>query len=215
MILPSQFAPEQINDFIGPARAVAVRMMRFISRSRETGDPIAFLLTGQPGVAKTALARFSGLQLGVHKSMLEPMNGTQLTIDRVDEIATRIHYRPMWGDFHFIFVDELEFVGAISKARLLTVLNKLPKWTAFVATANRGTDDLAQRNHSRFNVFELESPQPHEIIDFLARKFDIPRGIAEGAIKCATRQVGLFQSIDVRQVLKDCDEVVLMKREAA
>ena len=152
--------------------------------------------------------------MGLNGCLLEPLNGTQLTIERVEEIAARLHYRPMFGEYHFIWIDEFEFVGNAAKARLLTLMNQLPKWTAFVATCNRGTDDLAQRNHSRFNAFELTSPEPREIRDFLAKKFAIPSDLADAAIKCATKQVGLFATIDVRQVLHDVDEIVLM-REAA
>lgn len=214
MLLPSQFIPQTADDFVGPAAKMARRMMRFIHHSKQTGDAIAFLLTGQPGIGKTALARFTGIQLGLAGALLEPLNGTQLTIERVDEIADRLHYRAMFGNWHFIFVDEFEFVTTQAKARLLTVLNQLPKWSAFVATCNRGVDDLAQRNHSRFNAFELASPEPHEIQEFLRRKFAIPADLAAAAIQSATKQVDLFTTIDMRQVLKDCDEVILM-REAA
>jgi Holliday junction resolvasome RuvABC ATP-dependent DNA helicase subunit len=214
MLLPSKFIPQTAADFVGPAGNVARRMMRFIHHSKQTGDALAFLLTGHPGIGKTALARFAGHQLGVEGALLEPMNGTQLTVERVEEIATRLHYRPMFGDWHFIFVDEFEFVTNAAKARLLTVLNVLPRWSAFVATCNRGTDDLAQRNHSRFNAFELTCPEPQEIRDFLFQKFGIPAELADAAIKCATRQVDLFTTIDMRQVLKDCDEVILMRQAA-
>jgi replication-associated recombination protein RarA len=214
MLLPSKFIPQAADDFVGPAAKVASRMMRFIQHSKQAGDPITFLLIGPPGIGKTALARFAGQQLGLTGCLLEPLNGTQLSIERVEEIALRLHYRPMFGHWHFIFVDEFEFVSAAAKARLLTLLNALPKWTAFVATCNRGIDDLAQRNHSRFNAFELTSPEPHEIRDFLAKKFGIPADVADAAIKCATKRVDLFETIDMRQVLKDSDEVILM-REAA
>ncbi len=214
MLLPSKYIPMTPDDFVGPAANVARRMMRFINHSKQTGESLAFILTGQPGIGKTALARFTGQQLGLTGCLLEALNGTQLTIERVEEISSRLHYRAMFGDWHFIFVDEFEGVTAAAKMRLLTVLNQLPKWSAFVTTCNRGTDDLAQRNHSRFNAFELTSPEPHEIRDFLWNKFQIPADLANAAIKCATRQVDLFTTIDMRQVLKDCDEVILM-REAA
>jgi replication-associated recombination protein RarA len=214
MLLPSKFVPQAATDFVGPAAKVAQRMLRFIHHSKQTGDPIAFLLTGQPGIGKTALARFVGQQLGVTGCLLEPLNGTQLTIERVEEIAARLHYRPLFGDWHFIFIDEFEYVTNLAKARLLTVLNQLPKWTAIVATCNRGVDELAQRNQSRFNAFELTSPEPHEIREFLRAKFGIAADMADAAIRCATRQVDLFTTIDMRQVLKDCDELILM-REAA
>lgn len=216
MLPPSKYIPMTPDDFVGPAANVARRMMRFIQHSKETGDALTFLLTGFPGIGKTALARFTGQQLGLTGCLLEPLNGTQLSIERVEEIATRLHYRPMFGDWHFIFVDEFEGVSTAAKMRLLTVLNQLPKWTAFVATCNRGTDELAQRNHSRFNAFELTSPEPQEIADFLLRKFQIPADLAEAAIKCATKQAdgGLFNTIDMRQVLKDCDELVLMQQAA-
>ena len=219
MLLPSHFTPAAPDDFIGPAAAVARRMLRFIQHSQETGDPLAFLLTGQPGIGKTALARWAGQQIlgpACPAGLLEPLNGTQLTAERVEEIAERLHYRAMFGDWHFIFVDEFEFVTNGAKARLLTVLNRLPKWSAFIATCNRGTDELAQRNHSRFNAFELTSPEPRDIRAFLAARFGIPADLADAAIKCATRPAGsgLFDTIDVRQVLKDCDEIVLMRAAA-
>jgi replication-associated recombination protein RarA len=214
MLLPSKFIPAVADDFVGPARNVACRMMRFIHHSKQTGDSIAFLLSGQPGIGKTALGRFTGQQLGVTGCFLEPLNGTQLTIERVEEIATRLHYRSMFGEWHFVFVDEFEGVSAAAKMRLLTLLNQLPKWCAFVVTCNKGTDELAQRNHSRFNAFELTSPEPHEIREFLGRKFGIAADLADAAIKCATRQVDLFTTIDMRQVLKDCDELILMRNAA-
>lgn len=204
------------DDFVGPAANVARRMVRFIHHSKQTGDPISFLLTGPPGIGKTSLGQWTGQQLGIPATLLEPLNGTQLTIERVEEISANLHYRPMFGQWHWIFVDEFEGVSAAAKMRLLTVLNKLPKWTAFVATCNKGIDDLAQRNHSRFNGFELSSPEAHEIRDFLGRKFGIPADLADRAIACATKPLdnGLFTTIDFRQVLKDCDELILM-REAA
>jgi replication-associated recombination protein RarA len=211
MLLPSQFIPQTAADFVGPAGVVAARMSRFIHHSRQTGDPISFLLTEPPGVGKTELARWCGCQLGVKGCFLEPLNGTQLTIDRVEEISARLHYRNMFADWHFIFVDEFEGVPAAAKMRLLTVLNRPPKYSAFVATANRSVDELAQRNSSRFNAFELTSPEPHEIRAFLSDKFQIAAGVADAVIKCATKQVDLFTTIDFRQVLKDCDELILMR----
>jgi replication-associated recombination protein RarA len=214
MLLPSKFIPTSVTDFVGPASAVATRMMRFIHHSKQTGDSLAFLLTGQPGIGKTSLGRFAGMQLGITGCFLDPLNGTQLTVERVDEIANRLHYRSMFSDWHFIFVDEFDYVPATAKVRLLTILNELPKWCAFVATCNRGTDELAQRNHSRFNAFELTSPNADELREFLSCRFGIPPEMADGAIKCATKKVDLFETIDVRQVLKDCDEIVLMRSAA-
>jgi replication-associated recombination protein RarA len=217
MLLPSKFIPQQPDDFIGPAAQAATRMMRFIHYSKkiEPGTPLTFILTGEPGIGKSALARFVGLQLDVPPFLLDPpINGTELSIERVEEIASRVHYRSMFGPWHFIFIDEFEGVGSAAKLRLLTLLNRLPKWCAFVVTCNRGVDELAQRNHSRFNAFELTAPQPDEIRDFLWKKFEIPANLADGAIRCASKQVGLFTTIDVRQVLKDCDDVILMRLEA-
>ena len=37
-------------------------MMRFIHHSKQTGDPLAFLLTGPPGVGKTELSRWAVVQ---------------------------------------------------------------------------------------------------------------------------------------------------------
>src|SRR5437868_8753347 len=96
-LLPSLYAPKIQEDFIGPAAKVAGLLQRAV-RDALAADraPLKILLNGDPGIGKSALAKYlMGLLECDPKWSVNKYNGTQVKIETVEDISKDLHYRDM------------------------------------------------------------------------------------------------------------------------
>jgi hypothetical protein len=87
--LPSLYTPESPEDFVGPAAKVATMLKRIVQDAIEADKaPIKVLFNGEPGIGKSALAKYLAHLLGSDpKWSTKKYNGTMVKIEKVEEIV--------------------------------------------------------------------------------------------------------------------------------
>lgn len=193
--LSRDFLPQCAEDLIGDARDTALMLEKAVRLSRANDNaPLAFLFAGEPGLGKSALAAYFQYLLGVDKWSLTKLNGTEVKIEKVPELANSIHYKTLFGEWRLIRIEEADNIPQVAQVRFLTLLDELPNATAVVCTSNCKLNEFEKRFQSRFQVIEVGPPSAHDIQKFLSRFVDhndIVMRIAE------------FACGNVRQALKD------------
>lgn len=166
---PLSFKPARASDFIGPAHDMALVLNRIVARSTPNGEPVKILLQGDPGIGKSALVDYLLPQLGADQWSITKLNGTQLTIDRLEDWARSLCYRELSGGYKVLRIEELDKASHAAQVRMLTVLDDLPAHCAIIGTSNKQVKDMEPRFQSRFQTFALKGPDQGELAEFLAR----------------------------------------------
>jgi DNA polymerase III delta prime subunit len=192
------YVPLVPDDFIGDAAKVALELERVVRDACECGNaPIKVMFNGEPGIGKSALAKYLLKLLGCDpKWSTKKYNGTQVKIETVEEIANDLHYRDMFGNYRLIWIEEADVIPAMAQVRFLTLLDDLPNGCAVVCTSNCKLDEFKKRFQTRFKIYEVDPPKPHEV-EILLRKFITdPLSIAH---------IATFACGNVRQALLDAE----------
>ena len=126
-MMPSSYKPLKPEDFIGCARRAAESLDSLLNAIRPTGEPAKVLILGRPGIGKSALADYFMRQLGCDRWHTTLLNGTQLKIEAVEEIASSVRYKELFGSYRVLRVEEVDKVPVVAQVRLLTLLDELPK----------------------------------------------------------------------------------------
>src|SRR6266536_2952420 len=162
-MLPSSFKPKSADEFIGCARQVASRLEALLAASIGDGAPLKILLLGQPGIGKSVLGDHLMRLLRCDRWHTTVLNGTQVKIEVVEELARALHYKELFGTYRLIRIEEVDKVPVVAQVRLLTLLDDLPPYSAVLCTSNCKLEDLENRFQSRFVTFQVAPPAPNEI----------------------------------------------------
>lgn len=169
---PIEYKPASPEEFIGPAKEMALILERIARRSVRSGGPVQLIVRGDPGIGKSALLDGFLGQIGVTKWSLTKLNGTQLKVETIDDWARGLCYRELGGGYKALWIEEVDKVNAFVQVRMLTVLDDLPDHVAVVATSNKELKDFDPRFQSRFQVFSLKPPEADDI-KWLLKKFGL------------------------------------------
>jgi len=197
-MLPSSFKPQSVDEFIGCARQVAHRIETLTAASMVDGAPLKILLLGQPGIGKSALGDYLMRWLHCDRWHTTVLNGTQVKIEVVEDLARTLHYKELFGTYRLIRIEEVDKVPVVAQVRFLTLLDELPAYSAVLCTSNCKLEDLEDRFQSRFVTFQVAPPAPSEIESLLRR---VAPAVPVGTIK----QIATFACGNVRQALLDAD----------
>lgn len=202
-----QFVADSPLDFVGDevashgsgARAIATHISRIVQQAKAADNSgIKLLLNGPPGIGKTALALYLQHLLDCGKWSTNKLNGTQLKIEMIEELAASLHFRSLYGDWRLIHIDEADVIPKVAQVRFLSVLDDIPDGVAVVCTSNCKLKDFEQRFQSRFQVFEVIPPHASEI-EALLCDYIAPAN---------ARQIATFACGNVRQALLDAKGVL-------
>jgi DNA polymerase III delta prime subunit len=204
MTTPSKFIPAAASDFVGHGdfgAATAARSLEaLVAQSRQNKNAsMAILFNGRPGIGKSALSRwFLYDVLGCSKFSITRLNGTQVNLDRVEDIAAGLPYRDLYADYKAVWFEECDLMTKAAQGGMLTLLDDLNETpgNVILCTSNCALKDFEPRFSSRFTVFELQPPSSDEIETLLRRWLT-----TEGAIK----QIAQFACGNVRTAIKDAD----------
>lgn len=131
---------------IGPAGKLA----DLFARTLGDASTVKLLLTGQPGVGKTALANAVSATLTGNPWAVESVNGRKCSLHVVAEwqrlVATSCMFGTGWRAF---VVNEVDTCPADAQDLLLTFLDEMPANCALIATSNLELDKLTPRFISR------------------------------------------------------------------
>ena len=169
---PTSYKPRKPEEFIGPAKDLAVVLERIAKRAGRSGEAIKILIRGEPGIGKSALAEGFVEGLGANKWTVTKLNGTQLKVETIDDWAGRLCFRELYGNYRVLWIEEVDKVNAFVQARMLSLLDDLPDHVAVVCTSNKEVKDFEPRFQSRFQVFCLKPPAAEEI-KWLLKKFGL------------------------------------------
>lgn len=202
--IPSKFVPQTPADFVGSgdygAATVARTLTALVAQMKAAGsDSRAFLLNGAPGIGKSALARWLIHDLlGCQKWSVTRLNGTQVNLERVEELAAALPYRDLYTDYKAIWFEECDKMSLPAQVRLLTLLDDLEttKGVVMVCTSNCKLNEFEPRFCSRFVQFELQPPSSDEVATLLRRWLRSEQAIRWLAVNSAG---------NVRLALKDAD----------
>ena len=162
-------------------------------------SPLKLLFNGEPGVGRSALAAYTQQLLQCDKWSTTRLNGTQVKIEKVEELVAQLQGTSLFSTYRLVWIDEADKIPPIAQVRFLTMMDEMPNASAMICTSNCKVSEFEARFQTRFQVFELEGPQPHEIESLLRRYVPDDPNI---------RSIASFALGNVRQALLDTQGLV-------
>ena len=154
--------------------------------------PHAFLITADPGMGKTSLARAVATELLGSKVIIENDNGNDRGKEAMSALAADMTLRPIVGKTKVCILDEAHKLTPDAKSALLKPVEEAPSWTYyFFCTPDpeklfQGKDGEALK--TRLTPLKLKKPTDAEIGDILRNVmakegFSITRAVGESIVK--------------------------------
>lgn len=202
-MLPTNYKPKTVAQFIGSAKKHAVLIDKLIAAAAPAGDPLKLMFSGPPGTGKSSLAEYAQAQLGCDKWTTTKLNGTQVKIEVLDDIARSLHYKDMFGKYRLLWFEEADKFNHVVQVRILTILDELPQQAAVICTTNAPVKDFEPRFHSRFQFFDVKGPESYEIEGLLA-------SFLPEKMRATARHIAALACGNVRQALLDCQTALFV-----
>ena len=195
------YKPSQISEIIGPAKQYAALIEHYVAQCKLRKETIRLLILGPPGCGKSTLSHFAVKCIGTGKWSTRIMNGTELKIEEVEEIAHWLRIGSLYGDYNVLQVEEVDAVPIVAQTRFLTLMDQIPWHSSVICTSNCSVTQLEARFGGRFKNFEIKPPSDVDIEALLIRL---------GTPAKAARHHAVMACGDVRRAIENADTSLLM-----
>lgn len=174
--------PTSADAWVGKTNRIAAALFnkvpRIISNPHIDRLDRCWLFVGAPGNGKTSLAVALAHQLAGHPLAIEMINGQSCTIEVVRAWRMEQSGRPLWGNLSVKLIDEVDAASLAACNEIRTYLDRLPPYTAVIATTNKPIKELQEQLQSRFQVWQF-APIPDPLVaDYLVRSYRIAADVA-------------------------------------
>lgn len=176
MSLINEYRPKTWADLAGHSIEVA-RLKGIIKRDSEKQPPNALFFAGNTGTGKTTLARMFANYMNCEKhslcgkckpckskgaDILEINAATHTKIDDMRALLDMLKFKPQYGKYRFIILDEIQQVSPQSEQCLLKTLEEPPKHVIFLL-CSMTPEKVDEAILTRCSYFDLKPPSKEDV----------------------------------------------------
>lgn len=157
-----KYSPKSISEYVWSTPAQKEQVETWLAQKTIPH----LLLTGHPGVGKTALAMMLMQELNVDKSDINFVNGSTTNgIDFVRGLENFVSTMP-FGEFRYVIIDESDGLSMAAQSGLRNMMEEYSAIARFILTANYA-HKIIPALKSRCQTFEIQSLDKDNFIERL------------------------------------------------
>ena len=163
-----QSEPSQPSELIGSdIQCIASALWQSADDvlSGEEDYPLAIVLTGAPGVGETTLANMLAVKLTGSNYAVTTENGKEVGVHRVREVMDTMHNSTLFSvtGHQAWIINEGDKITDDGQVAFLSLLDACPANYHIILTSNEDLESWSERFQTRFEVYNIPSPDDEEI----------------------------------------------------
>ena len=163
-----QSEPSQPSELIGSEIQKTASALWQSADDILSGDdeyPLAIVLTGSPGIGKTTIANMLAMKLTGSNFAVTTENGKEVGVNRVREFMDNMNNSTLFSvtGHQCWIINEGDKITDDGQVAFLSLLDACPQNYHIILTSNEDLESWSDRFQTRFEVYNVESPDDDEI----------------------------------------------------